>query len=434
MSQESERTYHILAYGVEKLGLTAPSEPLTDRNFKISFEPFNTSHRFDEYDGVILFQGIFESFEQISNYHASYVKHECCHDELDKRKKEAQLLLENKGLLCFLLHLPFVDHNDRADCKGTDLAKYHLNYQSLRREAFNQRFAHIDVKSDGFRPFLKRHGAAYNHFRIHNTNLDSKTIAELGGRTVGMVINRGEYFIPTLVPDNRPENIVEFFTSLAEGLTSSFNKLQLALPEWINTFQFEEEQSLDAERNALLKRVHDINERFDSLSRYKSVLALSGDDLVESVAHLFSAGFGVDVDTTDELREDTKLLDERQEVICLCEVKGTNKGVKREHINQADSHRERSGFDEKFPSILIVNTHIKNARTVPEKDQEIANEQILHAVKMNILVLRTVDLLELLRLHLIGKLTKEDIVELLTTNCGWLRLIDGETSIIQQNT
>ena len=106
----------------------------------------------------------------------------------------------------------------------------------------------------------------------------------------------------------------------------------------------------------------------------------------------------------------------------MCEVKGTNKGVKREYINQADSHRERSGFRHDFPTLLIVNTNIKNARSVVEKDQEIACEQILHAKKMNILLLRTLDLLELLRLYLNGQITSNDLKILLINNTGWLKV------------
>ncbi len=57
------RTYNILVYGVEKVGLTAPSNPIKKKNFSLKFEPFNTSERFNEYDGVILFQGIFEEYQ-----------------------------------------------------------------------------------------------------------------------------------------------------------------------------------------------------------------------------------------------------------------------------------------------------------------------------------------------------------------------------------
>src|SRR5690606_21464074 len=144
---------------------------------------------------------------------------------------------------------------------------------------------------------------------------------------------------------------------------------------------------------------------------YKSTLLLSGDDLVGSVAEVFRSGFKFEVNSNDDLREDLKLLDENGQVFCLCEIKGTNKGITREYINQADSHRERAGFNSDFPTMLIVNGNIKNSKSIEDKEQnqEVAPDQIKHAVKMNILIFRTIDLLNLLNLYLSSQITKDDI-------------------------
>ena len=166
------------------------------------------------------------------------------------------------------------------------------------------------------------------------------------------------------------------------------------------------------------------------LGRYKSSLFLSGDELAECISEIFSHGFGLSVDTKDELREDFKVLDCDGEPICLCEVKGTNKGVKREYINQADSHRSRSGFQDDFPALLIINTNIKNSRTITEKNQKVAKEQIQHAVKMNILIIRTLDLLELLKIYLNRQLSVEDIIKLLCNNKGWLKVNNAKYEVI----
>lgn len=158
-TEETERSYNILVFGVEKMGLVAPSETLVTRNFSLSFEPFNTNRRFNEYDGVILYQGMFESFEWKSSYMDSYLVHSCDNDALDKRKKEAQLLNQNGGFLCFLLNQKFIDSEDQRDFTGDDLAKYHLNYSSFYRENYTKRVARLHVKSDDFRTFLDVYGA-----------------------------------------------------------------------------------------------------------------------------------------------------------------------------------------------------------------------------------------------------------------------------------
>jgi len=59
--KQQERKYNLLAYGNERIGITQPSQDISNRNFVLSFEPFNTDKRFHEFDGVILFQGIFNT-------------------------------------------------------------------------------------------------------------------------------------------------------------------------------------------------------------------------------------------------------------------------------------------------------------------------------------------------------------------------------------
>ena len=123
------------------------------------------------------------------------------------------------------------------------------------------------------------------------------------------------------------------------------------------------------------------------------------------------------------------LSDDRTSVLILCEIKGTNGGVKREHINQADNHREKTNRPANFPTLLIVNTGIKNARSLAEKDRTIEPEQVRHATKNGILILRTLDLLYLAVLQAAGRIEKEQIRELLLTKVGWLRVDASARSI-----
>ena len=58
--EESQRKFNILVFGIERIGLSMPSEPISVRNFTVHFEEYDTGRRFNEYDGVIVFQGIFE--------------------------------------------------------------------------------------------------------------------------------------------------------------------------------------------------------------------------------------------------------------------------------------------------------------------------------------------------------------------------------------
>jgi hypothetical protein len=378
-SEVPDRHYQFLVFGVERKGITSPKGPIKTRNFTLCFEPFGTAKRFNDFDSVILFQGIFEYFERENGAYGGHLSHSCEKDELDKRMKEAALLYEKPGFLCFLLSEAFIDVHGGHRFKGSDLAKYHLNYENFHRENYTSRVAHMEVKVDDFRIFLNLYGAASSYFRHYNKEIDCRIIAEFQGEMVSMVMKKRDYFIPTLIPANRPETIEEYFTLLADALVSSRSKLNQVLPDWIDGFAFNEEMGLGKEREAVAARIHDIDMRMDRLKRYKAILALSGQELVDSVIGVFREGFAIAVDGIDNLREDFKLLDSDKKPFVLCEEKSTNRGVKREHVNQADSHRERSGFDAKFSSLLIINTAVKSARSVAEKDQEVAMEQVQHA-------------------------------------------------------
>jgi len=425
----SERQYNVLVFGMEKLNLPIPSEPLRARNFSVFFEPYGTPRRFQEYDGVVVFQGIFEKFEHHSNYMRSYVSHQWDADELDKRKKEARLLQGKGGFLCFLLTDPFIDSDSGRDFSGTDLAKYHLNYPHFYRENFRNRAAHVTPMLDEFKRFLEVFGAANTFFKNHNDALECNVLAKVGNAEVGLILERSEYFLPSLVPDPRPDVVTEYFELLIDAITSVHNKLHVVVPEWATAFEFIEEVSLSKERASLLGGLSRIDQRLEQLNGFKAALVQTGPELVSNVTAMLVAALGTKVDATEEFREDVKLIGEDGKVIAVCEIKGINRSVKRENINQTDSHRERSGFDETFPALLIANTNIKAARSLAEKNQDIAVEQVKHAVHMRVLIMRTIDLLGLLRLVLCGKQTPETARTLVLSTIGWLQ-VDGDEILI----
>lgn len=426
----SERSYNILVFGLERKGLPVPSEPLRTRNFSVFFEDYKTPRRFQEYDGVVLFQGIFEKFELKTGYVDSYLSHTCDTDELDKRKKEAALLLGRGGFLCFLLTDPFTDRDGSRDFTATDLAKYYLNYSHFYRENFQKRVAHVTPILDEFKRFIEMFGAASSYFKNNNNSLDCRVLAKVGNVPVGLLLDQAEYFLPSLVPDRRPEVVTEYFQHLVDAITAVHNKLHQAVPEWVAAYKFHEEEALLDERTSLLSKVSGIDSHLEQLNRYKQSLVHTGPELVTDVSAILEMTLGTKVDAVDEFREDVKLVGADGQVVCICEIKGINRGVNREHINQTDSHRERSGFAEDFPALLIVNTNIKGARSIAEKDQEVATEQVKHAVHMRILITRTIDLLGLLRLVRAGRLTTQDARSLIFSSVGWLRIQSDDVQVL----
>jgi hypothetical protein len=288
------------------------------------------------------------------------------------------------------------------------------------------------VRRNEFQSFFELYSAANSYFKNNNESLDLRILAEVEHYIVSMVLWNERFFIPCLLPENNKERIAEFFRLLCDALVTTRKKLQVEIPKWANEFRFEEESRIQEKKAGLLEEIRKIDDEINKYERYKRILIFDNDSLVDSVSEVFERGFSLKTDTYDELKEDLKIIDEKDKPIIFVEIKGVNRGVKREDINQTDSHRERAGLPADFPSILIMNTHIKNSRTLAEKNQDVAKEQVEYANKINVLVLRTYDLLGLLRLHLAKKISQGEVLEILTTKSGWLKVIDQQVQVVTE--
>jgi len=434
--RHQERQYNLMVYGIERMGLKEPSREIVNRNFRLFFEPFNTEKRFNEFNGLILFQGIFERYEYKYGLEGKYLNHSYDRNELDKRKKELDLLFGNNGFACFLLHRPFVDRYSISghyteDFSATDLCKCVLNFPDFYRKDIDGRVTKVHSLRDEFTRFLELYGAASSYFENYNKKIDMKKIAVVGGSVVGMALFDKEIFIPSLIPENNSDRIVEYFSLLSEALTSLFNKLRIEIPPWVSQFAFEQENDLNTKKETLLEEINLINDELGRYAQYKKVLVGSGESLVESVATLLRDGFSFKIESVDEFREDLKIIDDNNDPLIFVEIKGTNSGVKREYINQTDSHRERAGLDLNFPSLLVINTHIKNSRSIDEKDQPIPEDQIKHATKIGVLIIRTLDLLYLFRHMNNGRISQKEIMDLFSHKVGWFKVDRDQWEIVE---
>ena len=434
--EEVARTYNILVFGMEKKELhLKPDKPIDRRNYHLFFEPLNTHRRIDEFDGVIFFHGLFEKIRWVEPHYTNGYWHcSCDESELHKRVKEVSLLLEKGGLVCVLLSDDIIDYaGSRDDIKSTDLSKYCLNYNWLNRKNFKKRTPNVQAIRNEFTPFIKRYSGAHTYFENYQREDCWRVIAQVGDDVVGMILLDQIFVVPTLLPDNRSESIEEFFTLLADAVTSTANKLVQDVPSWAAAFTFSKEQTLQEHSHGLKVELQKTQQLLSIYAGYKNVLTRGDERLVGAVKYVLENGFGFKVNPVDEHREDLKIIDGNGSALVFIEVKGVNKSVAREYVNQADSHRERAKLSSEFPTLLIVNTHIKNARSIKEKDQAIANEQIKHAAKQNVLIIRTLDLLRLLENFIVGKISKDEILQLFGSNNGWLSVSEnGEIKILHE--
>jgi hypothetical protein len=426
-SENDDSKIKIMIFGIDRLGYKLPNETSELSAASLHFRHFATEEKFQAYDGVILFQGTFEEAneDQVYNFEEG---------ELLKRENQLRQLLEQRGFCCILLCKKFIDtsHPYSQNVSHTDLAKRALNLPGFYRSPLAKPTTKLAIVRDEFRRFLKEYGSAHTNFENRKKDMEVKPICLTpNGYLCGLILDDSLFFIPCLLPDKRMKQFGEFFKFLANALVSSRAKLVQEIPAWANEFRFRAEQSLFEEKNELTARITKVKDALKTFTEYKKCLCFDGERLKQSVIHLLEHGLKLKVDPEDNLKEDLKIVDPEQKPLVLVEVKGTNKGVQREFINQADSHRERSEKPPDFPSIVIVNTNIKNARHLKDKYQEVAKEHAAHAVKMKVLVLRTIDLLNLLYLVEAGSITPDQILSLIRSQYGWLKVSQEAYEILK---
>ena len=436
MQANIEAKYRLLVYGIESKGLTAPSQSIDKPKYELLFGTRTDSPRFQDFDGVILFQGTFESFERVSDGYRSHLRHTCDWNELDKRTKELKSLRGREGLVSMLLCQPFIDHGEDArdyrEFHNSDLSKRLLQSCSLRWVNLGARETHFKIYVNEFSRFFGLYGGATAFIQPEFGIKSAKTLASLSGNPVSIVSYGNVFIVPTLLPRNSPEHLQEFFIELAEAVLQTWEKLRHDLPPWIEEYSLPEEAGLLVRQKELTGEIGKIESKLAEFRRYKRILVTQGDPLVDAVIDVLENRIGVKTTRKESFREDLSVCNDNNEEIALVEVKGTNGGVQREHINQADSHRERAGKPPEFPSILIINTKIKGSASIVDKDLAVAPEQVLHAVKNNVLVVRTLDLLNLSSMYASGRLTREQLMDLLTKSKGWLKATGLDPELLQQ--
>jgi hypothetical protein len=237
------------------------------------------------------------------------------------------------------------------------------------------------------------------------------------------------FFVPTLLP--RFDALEEYLGLLLPAIISTWVTLKTELPDWISEFRFEEEERLMERKTELQTELEKIRDALRPFDKLKGILAYQSEPLVDAVYNAFEQGLGLTVRREESFREDMALVDHEGRQIALIEVKGTAHGVQREHVNQADSHRERANLPASFPSLLVINTNIKKSASLEAKDRPVAAEQVEHAARNGVLIIRTIDLLFLIQRRLAGTMTSNEILVLLLQSHGWLRVTRESCEVLR---
>lgn len=384
----------VLAYGFEVAGFMTPTEPLESENHIIHFVEYRSEQSLEKADGIIMPSGIFEQFKTRESYQGNYTVVDYDKDLLAKRQKEVLQNSKRGGWVAFLIRT--VDNGDRnRDWSQSDLAKRFLN------EFFYEVLCHdpnpnVQCKADEFAEYLHDFGICRTTFSNPREKHKPRVLASRGTGIAAAELLGQFFFLPLPSIHRSIPEIKKLSTKCVDAVLDYKRRNDLHLPPWIENIEFHSEKVLREEINKLEKQIIERREDLSKWRRYKGILSASGRTLSSVVVELLRDYFGLTLKSKEEFVEDA-IIYEADKPSFVVEIKGVNAGLKRDHVNQVDSHRERLNILPEVPGLLIINDFSDINELAERKAKTFDDLHISHAEKLNIKILRTTTLLEIVQ-------------------------------------
>ena len=429
----------IAAYGFDVLGFKTPGSPQSIPGggflYFVGFNAVGTN--LEDFDGLIIPQGIFESIEpRRTMYRQTNEVH--WHEGLllDRERQVLNMVSQGKWL-CFLVgaiidRVP-QEHFRELDIRHADLCKRMLNSFSVHRYLVEGDAA-VQATQSEFEGFIKQFGIAKTVFQVRgNGELAHRVLAKVGQNIVGVEFQNKVFFLPFHSTRRDEQTILEVAGGLVRAVSDYRQKHSVPMPEWLDEFEFASEESLANDLRSANEKTAKLRSELQGWKEYKAILTTSGDILREKIIAILEKFFGLKVDPIDEGREDGKILDADLRILAIFEVKGIKVGVGRNQINQVDSHREGNGMLATTPGILFINNQMDVSGIKERVETIIAQEQIAHAVRNGVTIVRTIDLIFLMK-HLEAKgvgARGAELLRLFNTGGGWLKAGPGRYELVQ---
>lgn len=387
----------IIAYGFETYGFKIPDGHIikTDRA-RILFNALESSQPLDAASGVIVPSGIFERFEERSSYmDGTYINVYCKRDLLLQREREILNLINGGGWICGLVD-KIVDEVKAGygtkKCNDTDLVKTLLNSFDIRRQSFKGS-AIVFSKNDEFMKYIEKYGVAKTILEFSYKEQNRKILAVIGDAVVGAEFSGNIYFLPLHTTNFSLESGISLVTEVSTAILDYRQKRLTEVPDWVSEFSFRKEDEIKDEVRRLIETANQLQQELSLFKSYKGILTQSGDTLKDTVVTIIRDYFSLKVTDVEDFKEDAIIRDEDGKPLVVIEIKGTKSGVKRKHINQLDSNRERVDLNSTTSGLLIINDQMSVENITERQETSVSDELIKHAKNTNILILRTMDLL-----------------------------------------
>lgn len=415
-----------LAYALPhaKEGTGATIHHLED--FDLNDAPLCHSDSFLDFDGVVLMAG---AFETISVMRQSYTYETTANvkfsaADLDRRHKEFYTIRQQKKPFIFLVPpIPRKIGRDNLH-HSTDLFRRVMSELNLEWWNLEDSLASLPSKIPEFESFVERYGSTSVCFHPADRRADWATIiVGASGAFAGFALERSLFFLPCHEPGTH-DQAVEIAGSAVRCVLSYRRRMSTEMPQWADEFRFNREIALREKVDHHRSEIVELEGDLAKYSEWKGALCYQSDPLVDIVVKILKSVFRLRIYSKEKFIDDAQILDDDGKTIAVVEIKGPNRNFGRGDVNQVDSHRERLDLRPEMPGLLIMNT-LTSAKSLPDKDQAPHPEIIAKAVKDNVLLVRTLDLLRYADLVDTGAANKEQFLATILNESGWLKVQDG---------
>jgi hypothetical protein len=288
------------------------------------------------------------------------------------------------------------------------------------------------------------HPAFTDYFALYgqsSVRFDGNEDAE----TLGRIDSGGGQIVPAAVSVTRGRGAIYALPFVFGGGETQFGELLTAaleahradaagvLPAFLEGLRLPGEDEVLAEIEQVDTKLARLRERAAYLEHFRLLLGPRGtgpalEQLVIEALNVVLEGTEYSAEDREDVgAEDFWIVGPTGDA-ALAEVKGTNHHVRRDDVNQVDSHRDAADRPQEFPGLLIVNI-FRGHHTLEQRELPVPEQPLGRAVNSNVLILRTKDLYDLVALKLGGRDAGQQLVEALSAEGGWLVVTDGAVTV-----
>jgi hypothetical protein len=377
----------IYAFGFDKLQMVM--KDFENDEFAVRFLGYNSTEQFDRCDGLVIPSGIFERETDPETFESDRNRLADCEKKLVHGMKR-------EAWTCFLLTV--LSNGLQGYYKDTDLAKKCANdlFQYVEPDPTAPN-PHIACKADEFKEFFRKFGIARTAMSLRRRPSQTRILARApDGHNIYAAKFSGKLFLLPFKQINDLPELSQLLILAIKSILTYKRRNNVYLPDWVDQIRFKRESRNEAKLVQLKAEITHLEGENSLLRAHKGILVASGYPLVDIVVNILQEYLGVRVERDEEFVEDAIIKDTSGNLKFVVEIKGENGGLKRQHVNQVDNHRERLGMDSTSTGLLILNDFANTDGLEERKAKQLSKDQLDYAKGQNVRVLRAVTLLELM--------------------------------------